>query len=296
MTARARADERGEVGITSLLVGAVVLVIVLGSSLATFESFTRTSRTVTDRTDAQDKARTAADTMARQLRNLASPVPEQPQAVDLAGPYDLVFKTVDDGIAPAGFNGTRTKRVRWCLDAGTPSNAQLVAQEQTWTSATPPAAPATSGCPAAGWTKTTVVATRLVNRANSIDRPVFTYDTSVLPDISAIHVDLAVDEDVTRAPAETQIATGVFLRNQNRRPVASFTATPTAQGIVLNGSSSTDPEGEPLTYQWFDGATQVATGIIASYKVTAGTTHAMRLRVLDPAGLVGDANAVTVTA
>jgi hypothetical protein len=87
----------------------------------------------------------------------------------------------------------------------------------------------------------------------------------------------------------------VFLRNQNRRPTAAFTAAPTAQGIVLNGSASVDPEGQPLTYTWLDGATVVATGVTATYKVTAGTTHTLSLQVQDPAGLIGTSATQTIT-
>ena len=82
---------------------------------------------------------------------------------------------------------------------------------------------------------------------------------------------------------------GVFLRNQNRRPQASFSATTTAQGIVLNGSASLDPEGQPPRYQWYDNGTLVGTGITFTYAAAAGT-HSIVLRVLDPADLSDDSD------
>ena len=80
---------------------------------------------------------------------------------------------------------------------------------------------------------------------------------------------------------------GVFLRNQNRRPVAAFSASATAQGIVLNGSASSDPEGEPLTYVWYDGTTKIGEGITFTYPVAAGSSHTIQLKVYDPAVLEG---------
>jgi hypothetical protein len=45
------------------------------------------------------------------------------------------------------------------------------------------------------------------------------------------------------------------LRNQNRVPIADMgTPIPTAQGVILNGSASVDPEGQPLKYCWVDTA------------------------------------------
>ena len=50
------------------------------------------------------------------------------------------------------------------------------------------------------------------------------------------------------------LGSGVFLRNQNRAPVASCTAQRAGTGkqIALNGSASEDPEGFNLKeYKWY---------------------------------------------
>jgi hypothetical protein len=86
----------------------------------------------------------------------------------------------------------------------------------------------------------------------------------------------------------------VVLRNPNPRPIAQFTATKTAQGIVLNGSGSYDPEGETLQFVWYDGTTKIGEGIVFTYKVTSGTSHTIKLSVFDPAQLQGDAPAQVV--
>ncbi|CAA9471914.1 MAG: hypothetical protein AVDCRST_MAG53-1377 [uncultured Solirubrobacteraceae bacterium] len=272
--------ERGEVSLTSVLVACTLLVVVLGATLTLFEGFIASAGDQTRRTDTQDAARSAADRIARDLRNLASPTPEQPQAVDFASAGDLIFKTVDPAGPNSGTNATNTKRVRYCLDSG----GRLQEQTQTWTTATVPPAPSGTACPGAGWDRTVIAAENIVNGAV----PVFSYDSSVLTDISAVHVDLLVDTDTVRQPPPTRLSTGVFLRNQNRRPTASFTWARTSGGLVLNGSASADPEGDPLRYVWFDGATEVGRGITFTYTgLAAGSVHQLRLEVSDPAGLIG---------
>jgi len=281
--------ERGEVSLVSVLVACVLLVVVLGATLTLFEGFTAKAGDATRRTDAQDVARTAADRIARDLRNLSSPTPEQPGAVDRASGNDLIFTTVDPQGPNAGTNTTNTKRVRYCLDSG----RRLQEQTQTWTDPIPPAAPSGTACPGSGWTRTTIAATNVVNGAE----PVFSYDAAVLTDIAAIHVDLIVDTDIVRLPPATRLATGVFLRNRNRRPTASFAADRTSGGLVLNGSASFDPEGDPLRYAWYDGTTQIGTGITYTYTpLVAGSIHQIHLEVFDPIGLVDVSATQAVTA
>jgi len=282
-------SERGEVSLTSVLVACTLLIVALGATLGMFEGFIAKAGDQTRRTDSEDAARTAGDRIARDLRNLASPTPDQPQAVDLAASSDLVFKTVDPAGPNAGTNATNTQRVRYCLDGA----RRLQRQTQTWTTATIPAVPSSAACPGSGWNTTTIAAEDIVNAAV----PVFSYDASVLTDIAAIHVDLRVDTDTLRLPPPTSLSTGVFLRNQNRRPTASFTATKTSGGFVLNGSASTDPEGDSLRYTWFDGITQVGTGITYTYTgLASGSVHQLHLEVSDPAGLVGVSATQAVTA
>jgi hypothetical protein len=98
-------------------------------------------------------------------------------------------------------------------------------------------------------------------------------------------------------PKETTLSTGVFLRNQNRRPTAGFSATPSTKGIVLNGSESSDPEGDTLSYAWYDGAaTQPSgTGITFTLPAVRNSTHVIKLVVSDPAGLTAEITK-TVTA
>ncbi len=282
------AAERGEISITQLLMAMVVFVGVLGATLGTFENSVTVNKTTGDRAEAQDRARRGIEALGRELRNLASPTQDQPQAVDKATAFDMVFQTVEAEGPNTGLNASNVKRVRYCVEQGTATTpGKLWRQEQKWTTQAAPGVPSTAGCPAGGWGSQTMVANGIVNVGNGQSRPAFTFNSATLTDVSSIHVDMFVDLDPQRAPVETRVSTGVFLRNQNRRPLAGFTATRTAQGIVLNGSASADPEGESLSYVWFDGSTKVGTGIVFTYSAPANTTRNITLKVYDPAALEG---------
>jgi type II secretory pathway pseudopilin PulG len=289
-------SERGEMSLIGLLVAISIFGGVLGSTLTLFQGFDRVSRATADRSDAQDRTRQAIDQLVRELRNLASPTQEKPDAVDVAGPYDLVFQTVDALGPNAGLNASNVMRVRYCLTTST-TNALLYRQTQRWTTAATPLPPSTATCPGSGWGTTTVASDHIVNGYNNLARPVFTYNGAAAADVSTIHADLFVDLDVTKQPLESRLSSGVFLRNQNRRPSAIFdTPGKTSTGLILNGSESTDPEGEPLTYVWYDGSTKIGDGIVFNYTVAKGTTHNISLKVYDPGGLEGVAASVQVTA
>lgn len=293
---RRLACERGEISLTQLLAGMAVFAVVLTGVLGSFEGFISVNRDTNDRHETQDRARRALDRLARELRNLASPTQDQPQAVDKATSYDVVVQSVDPNGPNTGLNGANIKRVRYCLDSTDPKNGKLWLQEQKWTTQAAPAVPSTAACPASGWGSQTMVADRIVNRLDGQDRPLFSFNSATIAAISAMHADLYVDLDPARAPAEARLSTGVFLRNQNRAPVAAFTATPSAQGIRLNGSASYDPEGAQLQYVWFDGATKVGTGITFTYVVPAGSSRTITLKVYDPATLEGVAPSQVVIA
>jgi len=277
-------SERGEISLTGLLVAMSIFMAVLGATLTTFEAFDSQASDLTRRTHVQDVARRGADRMAKDLRNLAGPTQNIPEAVEKAAGSDLVFTTVAAEKPAGSLNGSNVKRVRYCLDTGT---RKIWQQEQLWTSSTKPALPDTTSCPSSSWNG----ATEVVSDVTNATRPVFTFDTTVNTSVSAVNLDLFVDDQPAKGPPETKISTGVFLRNQNRLPEACFTATTTAQGVLLNGSASSDPEGQPLDYVWYDGGTKIGDGVTHLYAGNAGGTHAFSLRVYDPAGLGGYAPA-----
>jgi type II secretory pathway component PulJ len=300
-------DERG-ITLVELLIGMVISLILFGATLTVAMAMNQSARRNTAHNEAQDVARTYMDRLARQLRNLASPAiftddyQAQPYAVDSAGPYDLVFRVVDD-VRPGGsLNHANVKRVRYCLNATDASRGVLYQQEQKWTdrpSNEPPAMPSLAACPDPGWTTTRVVTEHVVNRIGGQNRPMFVYNAADLQRISQIHADLYIDPTPGAPPVETRLGSGVTLRNQNRVPVARMDIASAPGMLVLNGSASEDPEGAPLTYQWYlDPPTPlpdcaatpqppscVGQGVVIDVPVAPAISHRVVLVVKDPAGL-----------
>ncbi|MBI3758433.1 MAG: SMP-30/gluconolactonase/LRE family protein, partial [Deltaproteobacteria bacterium] len=72
-------------------------------------------------------------------------------------------------------------------------------------------------------------------------------------------------------------------------PSGAATAT-----VNLNGTGSSDPDGDPITYAWFDGATQIAAGQMTTAQLAPGQ-HSIRLVVTDSKGATGSTTPQTVT-
>lgn len=131
-------------------------------------------------------------------------------------------------------------------------------------------------------TRFRTLAQQLVNDRSGVDeRDMFVYqlvdpvpppddpstpavDESILPDctprpvppsclkyISSVHTNLFTDVNaVDRNPRESNLESGVIIRNQNGPPVPVGSAVGDGTLFTLNGTLSFDPESEPLTYTW----------------------------------------------
>jgi type II secretory pathway pseudopilin PulG len=265
--------------LVEVLIVSTLMLIVLGATLTTFNQFERKARDNQNLNEAQDGARRALDLMARDLRNLASPTPLLPLAVDVKDAQDLIFQS-EGKVKPAGsLNAQNTTRVRYCLNG---TSKILFRQIQTWTSAVAPGIP-TSACGAnGGWTSTMPVATDVSNGA----RPMFTYNSADNDKVTEVTAQVWVDTTPTRSPAEVDLQTSVFLRNQNRAPTAAFSAVSMPGGaIFLNGSESTDPEEKALTFEWYDASLtpekKVGEGIVFTYPAPSPGNRQMYLIVRD---------------
>ncbi len=64
--------------------------------------------------------------------------------------------------------------------------------------------------------------------------------------------------------------------------------------VALDGTGSSDPDGDPITYAWFDGTTQIATGQMATAQLAPGQ-HAIRLFVTDNKGASGSTAVQNIT-
>ena len=90
--------------------------------------------------------------------------------------------------------------------------------------------------------------------------------------------------------------------SQNQPPIAVASANPTSGAapltVAFDGTASSDPNGDALTYAWDldgDGAFDDGTGATASFTYTQAATYTATLRVTDPSGASGTSS-VTITA
>ena len=112
-----------------------------------------------------------------------------------------------------------------------------------------------------------------------------------------MRVSLWIDVNPGTTPAETHVESGIFLRNQNQAPAASFQWSPGGAGhVVLNGSASADPEGQQLIYTWKEGSTKLGEGVVFDWGPASAGAHSITLEVRDPAGQLGSTSqTVTVS-
>lgn len=299
-----RLREQGGFTLPELLTAMLIFMFVLGATLTTLDGFVTRASTDTKANDAQDQARFTIERIVRQMRNLASPVSSSVKSIDRATPYDLVFQTVDPSL----------RRIRYCLDSAPASNATLWVQTQAFPlSGADPGMPLGTQCPAGGWTTERVGVPHVVNRIGGDDRPLFTYNVPAGSDtakITGIRAELFLDvNSAAKAPAETNIASGDFLRNQNQPPLLpDFEMTQSPAGsrhFILNGSEASDPEGRTLEYIWYKGTgntadlpactdntnqtgggfTCIGRGLTLSYTFGTPGVKTVTLKVVDPGGL-----------
>lgn len=108
--------------------------------------------------------------------------------------------------------------------------------------------------------------------------------------------DLLVSDSATRHVR--RIAAGGSV---SAPPSASFTRSPasgdTPLAVSVDGSGSSDPESQPLTYAWDFGDGGIGTGMSTVHTYTTPGTFTITLAATDPGGETGTATAVvTVTA
>src|SRR3954469_19627785 len=149
IAARLRRVAREESGftLTELLIGASLMIVIMGAIYGVLTTFQNSAVRTNDQNSAQQEARAATDVLAWQLRNLVMPANATGGPLEQSSSYDLVFQTIDPS-AGAGSNATKAGRVRYCYDNSTPENAKIWLQVQTWTTAAAPAIPSTAVCPA----------------------------------------------------------------------------------------------------------------------------------------------------
>lgn len=200
---------RREQGFTliELLVAMALSMVLLGAVVLAFTAYDRHTYYDGQRIDAQNEGRLAVDRIARQLRNVASPI-TTPKLLERATAYDMVFQTVGSPSGGSGGNTSGVERVRYCIPAdasGSASNEYLYAETQTWSTSTPASDPWSSdptqtiSCPdislgqnetcpnsAGGTCSASAIANGVVNRyQGDTTEPGFTFTTGTAPNTSS---------------------------------------------------------------------------------------------------------------
>lgn len=257
---RLRTGERGFTLIEVMLV-CVLFLVVLGATLTAFTAFTTNHRRGENQIDQAETARVGLDVAARQLRNLANPTVNAATTIDRALPYDFIFQTSD----PA------KTWVRYCSQTTGAGSFNAARMWETESATASLSAGMRDPCPGTGWALAHVVTSKVSNQANGVDRPIFDYEcgpaqpascpasAADYPRITNVGLQLYVDDNVSDSLREMRVSTAVFLRNQNEPPTASATSSRKATSqVILNGASSTDPEGRTLDFYWFKGTAPTA--------------------------------------
>jgi len=287
---------RREAGFTliEVVVTMAITVVVFGATLTALGAFSSNNKTDTLRAEEQERARNALDRLAHGLRNVTAQSTEYPGALEQASAYSVTFVTTDPThVGANGKNASDTMRVRYCLNDSNPENEILYQQGERWKTATAPELPTATACPdtsTSDYEETLKVATNIVNRNGDQARPLFVYSTTSTPQIVTVETNLDLSLNPNAHPNETQLTTAVSLRNANRPPIVSFTATPVNGHVLLNASESRDPEGLSLKYKWSEGSTQLpSTAQTFETPLLAKGTHTFTLEVTDPGGLSSSA-------
>jgi type II secretory pathway component PulJ len=272
---RWRADDGFTV--VELTLAMALMIVVMSATLSVLDIFASTTQRNRTLASEVDDARIAMDQLAHELRNATAYTttanPSQ-GALLRASAFDIVIKEVDPVGSSTSANQYAVESVRYCLD--TTGN---VLYRQTTSGAVTP----TTACPDTTWTTSPLAR----DISNGTSRPPFTYDATTLASIGAVKMTLYVNTSPGQRPGETQLNSGVFLRNATLPPTASFTAVAEQNlHVALNGSASSDPSGHLLTFSWQDGATVLpqATPTVDYVAPTAGA-HTFTLTVTDTAGL-----------
>ncbi|MGY1805394.1 PKD domain-containing protein [Blastococcus sp. SYSU D00922] len=116
------------------------------------------------------------------------------------------------------------------------------------------------------------------------------------PGTGTYDVTLTVTDDKGATNAVTQ-QVSVTAPPPNQAPEAAFTSSATGLDLSVNGSSSTDSDGQVTQYAWDFGDSGTAVGATATHKYASAGTYQVTLTVTDDDGATDSVtNQVTVTA
>jgi hypothetical protein len=209
----------------------------------------------------------------------------------MATANDLVFLVPSRSPALAD-NARGVMHTRYCLDTSTSTNAVLWMQTAPYNTTSNSAPPSTTACPSTAWPSQHQIADHLVNQLQSPAVSLFTTRTDSSGNVTDITVRAFVDANTSIDPRATDLQSSVTLRNLDRQPTASLSCQALSNGhAICDASSSTDPDGDNLTYSWtMDGSPLSATSYhLDQSPLASGSTHSFTVTVTDPGGLTSSA-------
>lgn len=288
-------DERGFT-LIELLVTMAITTVVFGTTLSVLDVFQSNTRFDQFRNENQDTARTTLDRLSRQLRNIVARTTSSgavPGALEQAEDYAVTFQTIDTTKAKSGANAVNAMRVRYCLNNDNPENEILWEEVKRWETAEAPNLPASTSCPdhtTGDWDTLTQVVQHITNlNGGHTNRHLFVYSAQETPEILSVNADLFINVNPQQTrPGDSELTSGVSLRNANRNPIAAFIATQEGNYQVrLNASASYDPDGLTLKYKWWDNGAELLT--TSQQYITPAQTfkskHLFKLEITNPGGL-----------
>jgi prepilin-type N-terminal cleavage/methylation domain-containing protein len=282
---------RAEHGFTlvELLVTMAITTIIFGATLSVLDVFQRNNVVDQQRNEVQDNARTAMDQIARQLRNVAAPSAGSAGALLTTEAYSTIFDTIDNTSSYVWENNlSQTEMVRYCVNDAESHNEVLWTQSKRWKTAEGPKPPTSTSCPdlSGSWESSRQLVEHVTNEIDGKGRPMFIYSAATAPQTASVEVDIFLDLKPGQAhPGETELTSGIGLRNANRPPIAQFTPTFINKSVRLDASASYDPQGLALSYQWWkDGVELASTSQVVEHEEEKGT-HTYKLEITDAGGL-----------
>jgi Tfp pilus assembly protein PilE len=290
-----RLREESGISLTEVMAAMVVAVILFGAAITTWVEFLDVSGRSESQTKAQDTARTTIERIGGHLRNAMTTGTSSAAVNASSSSFDLFFLTPLPGTTSTTTNPRGLSHVRYCLTNAGSKNDSIYFQTHPYDSVSQPNPPDTARCPSNAWDTKAPFVDHVVNRTAAGTPALFTMKTDGATPPSVTHVEIhpVVDWNADKSPDATELRSTVNLRNLNRAPTASLSCQGLANGHALcDGSASSDPDGEALTYSWaMNGTTLVneSSFRLDKYPLTSKTTYSFRLTVTDAAGVTATA-------
>ena len=283
--------EESGFSLTELLTSIVLATVIFGAAVTTWVSFLKVNTKTEDQQRAQDAARSTVERLSAHIRNAMTNGSSNAVINSRSSAFDLIFVTALPDTTTTTTNPRGLTHLRYCLESrGRMKDDRLFLQTHPYSTSSP-SPPANLTCPDNAWDTKQVFSDHYVNRAQPETPALFTYrtDTATPPNITHVSLHPILDWGPTRDPKPIDLSSTVNLRNLNRVPTAALTCSGLANGhAVCDGSASTDPDGEGLSYSWKLNNVTIAgesTSRLDKYPLVSKTSYTITLTVTDAGGL-----------